>query len=331
MMDSVNLRDDFYNPHTGNYYKIGKKLGKGGFSEVFSALQYSRATTANGTGSGKKENAKKVALKIVPRKRVEKEDQIARIDEEIVIQRRLKHPNIVKIFASFRDEEKICLVLEYCNEMTLGDLIKSQPTKTLPERRSAEIFSQVISALNFLHSLQILHRDIKLGNILLKDGRAKVADFGLAIDTNKTKQICICGTPNFLAPEVFQKRQHFATSDIWAAGCVLFCMLVGRPPFKYTSLSSTRKKIQNLSFDLPSALSQEAKDLINSIITYDYCRASALGISRSAFITKYAPQTLESLQFGKENLPPIPISSFSSNSKLPVQISKVPEQNMQRV
>ena len=79
--------------------------------------------------------------------------------------------------------------------------------------------------MSFLHSLQILHRDIKLGNILLKDGRAKVADFGLAIDTNKTKQICICGTPNFLAPEVFQKRQHFATSDIWAAGCVLFCML----------------------------------------------------------------------------------------------------------
>ena len=108
-------------------------------------------------------------------------------------------------------------------------------------------------------------------------------------------------------------------------------ILVGRPPFKYTSLSSTRKKIQNLSFDLPSALSQEAKDLINSIITYDYCRASALGISRSAFIAKYAPQTLESgiLQVGKENLPPVPISSF--NSKLPVQISKVPEQNMQRV
>lgn len=218
--------------------------------------------------------------------------------------------------------------------------------------------------MNFLHSLQILHRDIKLGNILLKDGRAKVADFGLAIDTNKTKQICICGTPNFLAPEVFQKRQHFATSDIWAAGCVLFCMLgkgfscvfffsmltkrsiflheittdkrfnsflVGRPPFKYTSLSSTRKKIQNLSFDLPSALSSEAKDLINSIITYDYCRASALGISRSAFIAKYAPQTLESLHVGKENLPPVPISSFSTSSKLPVQISKVPEQNMQRV
>ncbi|CBY10287.1 unnamed protein product [Oikopleura dioica] len=328
MMDSVNLRDDFYNPNTGSYYKIGKKLGKGGFSEVFSALQYSR----NQTGIGKKENAKKVALKIVPRKRVEKEEQIVRIDEEIVIQRRLKHPNIVKIFASFRDEEKICLVLEYCNEMTLGDLIKSQPTKTLSERRSAEIFSQVISALNFLHSLGILHRDIKLGNILLKDGRAKVADFGLAIDTNKTKQICICGTPNFLAPEVFQKRQHYATSDVWAAGCVLFCMLVGRPPFKYTSLSSTRKKIQNLSFDLPSALSSEAKDLINSIITYDYCRASALGISRSAFIAKYAPQTLEYLsspilQVAKENMPPVP----SFTSKLPVQISKMPEQNMQRV
>ena len=78
---------------------------------------------------------------------------------------------------------------------------------------------------DFTSLLQILHRDIKLGNILLKDGSAKVADFGLAIDTKKTKQICICGTPNFLAPEVFQKRQHFATSDIWAAGCVLFCML----------------------------------------------------------------------------------------------------------
>ena len=63
-------------------------------------------------------------MKIVPRKRVEKQEQVVRIDEEIVIQRRLRHPNIVKILASFRDEEKICLVLEYCNEMTLGDLIK---------------------------------------------------------------------------------------------------------------------------------------------------------------------------------------------------------------
>ena len=126
---------------------------------------------------------------------------------------------------------------------------------------------------------------------------------------------------------------YFLSRSLATIVQIIVCnfILVGRPPFKYTSLSSTRKKIQNLSFDLPSALSQEAKDLINSIITYDYCRASALGISRSAFITKYAPQTLESLQFGKENLPPIPISSFSSNSKLPVQISKVPEQNMQRV
>ena len=120
--------------------------------------------------------------------------------------------------------------------------------------------------------------------------------------------------------------------------------LVGRPPFKYTSLNSTRKKIQNLSFDLPSLLSTEAKDLIKSIITYDYCRASALGISRSAFITKYAPNVLEHLsttkpnQASKENfapnapLPKTPITQKVSSLKLPVQISQVPEQNhMQRV
>ena len=103
---------------------------------------------------------------------------------------------------------------------------------------------QVISGVEYLHKEGILHRDIKLGNILIKSSTVKLADFGLAIkyrDNEVPRQLC--GTPNFLAPEVYRLKLHSTASDIWAVGCVLYSLLVGQNPFPYTGMPQTRVAI----------------------------------------------------------------------------------------
>ena len=118
-------------------------------------------------------------------------------------------------------------------------------------------------------TLLSVHRDIKLGNILLKRRVAKLADFGLAINYHVTEQKQICGTPNFLAPEVLRHRSHQPKSDLWATGCVLFCLLTGKTPFQYTKMSETAKNILSLNYQMPNYLSAEASSCIKNILKID--------------------------------------------------------------
>ena len=116
----------------------------------------------------------------------------------------------------------------------------------MPENRSVHLFSQLLSALSYLHDLEIIHRDIKLGNILVQGSTVKLADFGLAVQYTKSEQKHICGTPNFLAPEVFRTKQHSPASDVWAAGCVFYTLLVGRSPFRFTTMAETARRIKRV-------------------------------------------------------------------------------------
>lgn len=205
----------------------------------------------------------------MPRKRIQKPEQEEKIYTEVAIQSSCNHRNIVKLLSHWSDAEKICLVLEYCPNRTLSHLLKLAPMKRIPEDASVEIIHQVIDALAYLHGHGIVHRDIKLGNILLKRRVAKLADFGLAINYHTTEQKQICGTPNFLAPEVLRHRSHQPKSDLWATGCVLFCLMTGRTPFQYTKMSETAKNILNLNYQMPNYLSAEAIGCIKHILTID--------------------------------------------------------------
>lgn len=264
-------------------YSLGLCLGKGGFAKVFLSFNNFEC---------KKYRAQPVAIKLIPMKRVQRQDQKDRIDNEVEIHGSLDHPNIVKMISSFRDETKICMVLEFCPDRTIGDLMKTYDDKCLPEKRAVTLFAELLAALSYLHSIGILHRDIKLGNILIKDGHVKLADFGLAINYFKNEQRHICGTPNFLAPEVFDKKRHFPASDIWAAGCVLYCLLVGRSPFKFTTMSETAQKIRNVDYDLPRDLSLEARQCLKSILTKDLQeRYTPSKILKTLLFTSHLPQS----------------------------------------
>lgn len=127
-----------------------------------------------------------------------------------------------------------------------------------------------------------------MGNILLTNGVAKLADFGLSLNYRTTPQHAICGTPNFLAPEVLLTKQHEPASDIWAFGCVLFCMLAGESPFRFTNMRETGKRIINVAYTMPDHFTEEAGVCIRNILVKEPgIRSTPAKILKSPLFKKY--------------------------------------------
>ena len=133
---------------------------------------------------------------------------------------------------------------------------------------------QLIKSLKYLHSHRIIHRDLKLGNLFLNDKmELKVGDFGLAtkLDYDGERKKTICGTPNYIAPEVITSVGHSYEVDIWAIGIIIYTLLIGKPPFETRDVKTTYAKIKNADFSFPenSKISTSAKNLIKKILVVD--------------------------------------------------------------
>lgn len=135
--------------------------------------------------------------------------------------------------------------------------------------------SQIISALKYLHAHRIIHRDLKLGNLFLNDKmEVKLGDFGLAtkLDFDGEKKRTICGTPNYIAPEVLEgKGGHSYEVDVWSLGVIIYTLIIGKPPFETSDVKTTYKKIRMNSYAFPEhvTISDAAKDLISKILIGD--------------------------------------------------------------
>uniref|UniRef100_A0AAY4DKJ3 Serine/threonine-protein kinase PLK n=1 Tax=Denticeps clupeoides TaxID=299321 RepID=A0AAY4DKJ3_9TELE len=240
-------------PATGKCYCRGKVLGKGGFAKCYEMTDLS--------------TSKVYAAKIIPHSRVSKPHQREKIDREIELHRALQHKNIVQFFHHFEDKDNIYILLEYCSRRSLAHILKARKVLTEPEVRY--YLRQIISALKYLHEQEILHRDLKLGNLFMNDSmEVKVGDFGLAakLELACNRRKTICGTPNYLSPEVLNKQGHGCESDVWALGCVMYTMLMGRPPFETTNLKETYRCIREARYTVPSTASLPAKQLISSML-----------------------------------------------------------------
>uniref|UniRef100_A0AAX7VCA4 Serine/threonine-protein kinase PLK n=1 Tax=Astatotilapia calliptera TaxID=8154 RepID=A0AAX7VCA4_ASTCA len=240
-------------PATGKCYCRGKVLGKGGFAKCYEMTDLS--------------TSKVYAAKIIPHARVSKPHQREKIDREIELHRLLHHKHIVHFYHHFEDKENIYILLEYCSRKSLAHILKVRKVLTEPEVRY--YLRQIVSGLKYLHEQEILHRDLKLGNFFVNETmELKVGDFGLAakLEPAGNRRKTICGTPNYLSPEVLNKQGHGCESDIWALGCVMYTMLLGRPPFETTNLKETYRCIREARYSLPSSLSPQAKQLIASLL-----------------------------------------------------------------
>jgi polo-like kinase 1 len=134
---------------------------------------------------------------------------------------------------------------------------------------------QIIAALKYLHAHRIIHRDLKLGNLFLNAAmEVKLGDFGLAakLDFDGERKRTICGTPNYIAPEVLEGRSgHSYEVDIWSLGVIIYTLIIGKPPFETNDVKATYRRIKQNSYSFPEhiPISAAAKDLISSILTSD--------------------------------------------------------------
>uniref|UniRef100_A0A8C6VU61 Serine/threonine-protein kinase PLK3 n=1 Tax=Nothobranchius furzeri TaxID=105023 RepID=A0A8C6VU61_NOTFU len=242
-------------PVTGKCYCRGKVLGKGGFAKCYEMTDLS-------TG-------KVYAAKIIPHARVSKPHQREKIDREIELHRLLHHKHIVHFYHHFEDNENIYILLEYCSRKSLAHILKARKVLTEPEVRY--YLRQIVSGLKYL-KMQFhgcFHVDRVICNFFVSDTmELKVGDFGLAakLEPAGNRRKTICGTPNYLSPEVLNKQGHGCESDIWALGCVMYTMLLGRPPFETTNLKETYRCIREARYSLPSSLSLQAKQLIANLL-----------------------------------------------------------------
>lgn len=192
-----------------------------------------------------------------------------RVKQEIAIHARLKHPSILQLYTFFEDINYVYLVLELAHHGELQQYLKKTNTR-LTEIETANIINQVIKGLLYLHTHDIIHRDMSLSNLLLtNEFHVKIADFGLAtLSGPNERHTTLCGTPNYISPEVASRATHGRPADVWGLGCMLYTLLVGKPPFDSETggIKSTLTKVISSNFTLPSYLSFEAKDLLNRLL-----------------------------------------------------------------
>lgn len=202
-----------------------------------------------------------------------------RVRQEVSIHSRLKHPSILQLYTFFEDANYVYLVLELAHNGEFYQYLK-ETQKILSENETATVMQQVIAGILYLHSHNILHRDISLSNLLLtKSMQVKISDFGLATqlsshDGNIHKSLC--GTPNYISPEIASRSADGLPTDVWSLGCMLYTLLIGRPPFETNGVKSTLTQVVMGSFVIPDSLSSQAKDLIKKMLNKNPSKRIAL-------------------------------------------------------
>ena len=240
----------------GRSYYLGDFLGKGGFAKVYKCFQLDHNNCANG-------DKKVLAAKVVQKELLRKQNSREKMAMEINIHKSIRHENIVDFHSNFEDKKTgaVYVLLELCDARSLMELSKRRHKLSEPEVRF--YMKQMLAGLRHLHDINIIHRDLKLSNVLLaKDNQiglvCKLADFGLATKVSdgkddNLKRKTMCGTPNYISPEILNKVGHGKPTDIWSTACMMYALLHGKPPFETDKLETTYNKIKRNEYNIPSS------------------------------------------------------------------------------
>ncbi|KAI1713213.1 protein kinase domain-containing protein [Ditylenchus destructor] len=245
---------------TGNVVKVGfyeveSTIGKGNYAVV--KLARHRITKTE------------VAIKIVDKRRLDSEN-LAKVYREIQVLKHIKHPHIIKLYQVMETKAMIYLVTEYAPNGEIFDLISKQ--RRLTEDNAREKFWQIISAVQYLHNFNIVHRDLKAENLLLDSNfQIKLADFGFSNFYNKSETLnTFCGSPPYAAPEVFEGKRYAGPEiDIWSLGVVLYVLVCGVLPFEGTNLQFLRDRVLSGRIRIPYFMSSDCENLIRRMLTLD--------------------------------------------------------------
>jgi serine/threonine protein kinase len=207
------------------------------------------------------------ALKILKKNLIVKKKQIEHTKTERYLLEILNHPFIVKLHFAFQDEKKLYFVTEF---MQGGDLFFHLSKNSQYKEKDVKFYaSEILLAIEYMHSQNFIYRDLKLENILIgKDGHIKLTDFGLSkiLNDSNDKTYTICGTPEYLAPEILFDKGYDKTCDWFSFGVIIFELFCGFHPYKYEK-GKLNKNIYLKPLKIPEYVQKNAKDIILKLTT----------------------------------------------------------------
>ncbi|XP_033342268.1 serine/threonine-protein kinase polo [Megalopta genalis] len=275
------IPDVIYDVHSGKSYIKCRFFGKGGFAKCYEI----RETKSHRVYAGK----------IVPKAQITKGNHREKMTQEISIHQTLNHKNVVGFYGFFDDAHNIYIILELCRKRSMMELHKRR--KALTECETRYYMKQILDGVNYLHQNKIIHRDLKLGNLFLSDDlQVKIGDFGLAtrLEHEGERKKTVCGTPNYIAPEILTKSGHSYEVDIWSIGCIMYTLLVGKPPFETSSLRETYARIKQVQYKIPSHINSTAMVMITNMLQGNPTKRPSIGkLMKDQFFTSgFMPMSL---------------------------------------
>ncbi|XP_007548437.1 aurora kinase A [Poecilia formosa] len=237
-------------------FDIGRPLGKGKFGNVYLARE--------------RQTKFILALKVLFKKQLEKAGVEHQLRREVEIQSHLRHPNILRLYGYFHDASRVYLILEYAPRGELyGEL---QRCGSFSEDRTATYIMELADALHYCHTKNVIHRDIKPENLLLGgNGELKIADFGWSVHTPSSRRSTLCGTLDYLPPEMIEGKTHDEKVDLWSLGVLCYEFLVGKPPFEAKTHDETYRRISRVEYSYPplASISAGARDLVAKLLKHN--------------------------------------------------------------
>lgn len=254
-------------------FEFLRVVGQGAFGKVFQVQ--------------KLETQEIFAMKVMRKDKIMEKNQGDYMKAERDILTKIVHPFIVQLRYSFQTKSKLYLILDFINGGHLFFQLYRQGT--FSEELARVYTAEIIAAVAHLHNNGIIHRDLKPENILLDaEGHVKLTDFGLAKEIDDSKPTnSMCGTVEYMAPEIVLAKGHGKAADWWSVGILLYEMLTGQPPFTHNNRQKLQQKIVKDKIKLPPYLSSEAHSLLKALLQKEPSKRLGIGVNGSDDIKQH--------------------------------------------